>query len=89
MIATHYPEMQGETTAHIQARFTGLTSKPYTVVSKKPIPASRGIVYDGPVCPIGANNCPNRLAGWHKYHMTTKAFEAFEKANFVTLICLL
>ena len=85
----NYPEMCGNSEAPIQAENTSLTFQPYRVTCKEPINMSRGISYNGIVSEIGANNCKNKRAGWHKYYMTKKAFEKFCETHKVTLNCLL
>ena len=86
MKTINYPEMWGYTEAPIQAEFC--MSK-YTVTSKTEIPVTRGIVFNSIVDKIGANNCPNKRAGWFKYYMTENAFERFCKSNNVQVNCYL
>lgn len=88
-VTINYPEMWGNSDSEIQAEHTGIGSKPYRVTSKKEILVSRGIEFNGIVSLIGANQTPNKRAGWFKYYMTPKAFERFSKSNHITLNCLL
>lgn len=88
-ITINYPEMWGNSEAEIQAENTFIGKKSYRVVSKKPIEIKRGIEAAGKVDEIGANNIPNKRAGWYKYYMTQSAFEKLASNNSITLNCLL
>ena len=85
-ITVNYPEQWGETEAPIQAEF--VLGK-YRVTSKTEIAVTRGITFNGIVDKIGANNYPNKRAGWFKYYLTVNAFERFCKSNNVQINCLL
>jgi len=84
----NYPEMWGTTSDNIQAEYSGITDR-YIIRSLNEITIKRGIKYNGVISKTGANNMPNKLAGWHKYYMTPKAFSIFEKQNQVILNLLL
>lgn len=88
MTTVNYPEMYGASKATIQAELSSATGR-YIVRSEKPLTVSRGITFDGIISETGANNRPNRLAGWHRYYFTKAAFDKFEKANSLTLNILL
>jgi len=88
-VTLHYPEMQGNSIADIQAENTCIGSRPYRVTSRNPLHISRGIDFNGLVGEIGANNTPNKRVGWHKYYMTKSAFRNLTKTHEVVLNCLL
>jgi len=80
----HNTDMQGECHDDIQARLCYWPKDHFMITSKKPVKISRGIKSDGVVGEIGANNVPNKRAGYHKYIMTRLAFDNFCKSNKVT-----
>ena len=89
MKTINYPEMQGYLEANIQAVNTCLSKKPYRVISKFPLPIKQGVESAGFVSKIGANNIPNKNAGYCKYYMTSSAFEKLCENNNVVLNILL
>ena len=88
MTTVNYPEMWGQTTDEIQAQYSEIVDK-FRVTSKNEIKVTRGIKYRGKVPEIGANNTPNKRAGWHTYYMTESAFNKFQQNNDVILNSLL
>lgn len=89
-IKYNYPEMWGHTEDEIQVEFRALIGK-YVIRCKKQLelPLKQGVMFDSIISEIGANNTPNRYAGWYKYFFTRKAFEKFSKENNLTLNMLL
>jgi len=85
----HNTDMQGECHDEIQARLCYWPKGHLMITTKNPIKITRGIKSDGLVSEIGANNVPNKRAGYHKYYMTRLAFDNFCKSNKVTIITFL
>lgn len=87
-LTLNYPEMHGEIECDVQAEYSAILTK-YRVVSKNIIHIKKGIKFDSVVDKIGANNRPNKRAGWFKYYMTKKAFDKFLEENKVVQNILL